>query len=69
MALGALLEASGAEQKVAWRTLGAILERLRWLPNGLGEIDRRSGGGQEEVEGASLAGPGSWGAPLIKDNR
>ena len=58
MALGTLLEISGAEKK----KLGA-------LPGGPGEIDGRKGGGKEEVREAPFAGHGPWGAPLSKNCR
>ena len=48
---------------MAWRALGAVLDRLRSLPDGPSQIDWRSTGGQGEVGGASLAGHGPWGAP------
>ena len=63
MALGALLEASEAEQKVAWRPLGAVLERLRSPQDGLREIDGRLGGGWP----GEFGWPWPWGAPLSKN--
>ena len=62
MALGALLEASRAEKKC----LGGLLEPS-WSPDtDRPEVKGRSGGGQGEVNGASLAGHGPWEAPLSK---
>ena len=51
---------------MAWRALGAVLDRLRSLPDGPSQIDWRSRGGQGEVKGASLAGHGPWEALLSK---
>ena len=63
--LGALLEASGAEKS----KFGGLLEPS-WSASDRFLMSRhRSTGGRAEVRGASFAGHGPWGAPLIKDYR
>ena len=64
-----LLEASWSCLGGVWVALGVVMERLRSLPRGLTEIGPRSTGGKREFDGASQAGHGPWGAPLIKDDR
>ena len=54
--------------KITLRPFGAQRAK-KVTQNGLTPIDRRSRGGQGEIKGASSAGHGPWGAPLIKDNR